>query len=637
MLSYFYLAHAVTALTTQQSCSIVTSPSGTNNTCLSFPGIASLPPGPFAVHDAYPMPYFVAPPCHNVTRAQTNCSAFANGDDAGSPAYAVAGDTCYALGHIQRTPTLLPPTTSGDGGSGGVGGVIIRYSGGTGGRELRYHMICDPTASPTAGPTRVVNGAAGCGTMCYQVIWPTPHACQTVAAPCPAIRLPLPTPAQLAYQQAELVATVGFQMDTYAYDDGDPGCNAGNWNHGITTSSPAAVNPSDLNLTQWAVVLKSFGARYAWMDAKHGCGFLLWPTKTTLPDGTTPYVYDVGSPKCPLKGRDLVREFRDAMKAVGIAPGYYYSLKDNFYLNVHGGGKVGSNSSLLPGMARVTQAEFERLYLAQLRELWTNYGAMSETWFDGGWASDATPALKALISELLPSTAAFGGWGVSQNPIKWVGTESGLPSGPIWSTGTGRQGDPDGSAFVPTGCDTVLTTPHTWFAIKGMGVRSLQDMIRSYHATVGNNCVMELGFVALRSGLIPDDQVQRAAQFGDWIRTCYGNPIASTSRLTPPPGGASPPLELTVPSGASVDRVMIQEDLSKGQRIRSYVVQYRGAANTAWRNFSIGTSVGHKRIDVAPAAVTLRGPGAAFRLVIVGVAAPAVLSNFAVFAPCPDK
>ena len=133
--------------------------------------------------------------------------------------------------------------------------------------------------------------------------------------------LPLPTPAQLAYQRAELVATVGFQMDTYAYDDGDPGCNPTNWNHGVTTSSPAALAPTHLNTTQWAAVLSSFGAKYAWMDAKHGCGFLLWPTKTTLPDGS-PYGYDVGAEGSRLKGRDVVKEFRDSMRGVGIGPGY---------------------------------------------------------------------------------------------------------------------------------------------------------------------------------------------------------------------------------------------------------------------------------------------------------------------------
>merc|ERR1712166_1601456 len=449
--------------------------------------------------------------------------------------------------------------------------------------------------------------------------------CVLLSVPCAtALQIPVPTAAQLAYQQAELVATVGFQMDTYAYDDGDQGCNSGNWNAGVNTSQPSALAPTHLNTTQWAEVLSSFGAKFAWMDAKHGCGFLLWPTKTTLPDGS-PYGYDVGAPGA--LGRDVVKEFRDSMRAVGIAPGYYYSLKDNFYLNVHSQGAVAGSSTFLPGMAKVSQPQFEKLCLAQLRELWTNYGAMSETWFDGGWANDAGAAVKALVHELLPTTAAFGGEGVSPNPVKWVGTESGLPVGPIWSTGTQHQGDPNSTQFVPTGCDTVMMSPHTWFAIAGMGVRSLDDMINSYHATVGNNCVMELGFATLRNGLIPDDQVTRARELGDWISSCYGAPIVSTSRTTA--SSAILTLDLThgVPSNMTkyFDRVVIQEDLSQGQRIRSYNVEYRQGSGSEWTNFSSGTSVGHKRIDIAPAPISFQvGGGAAIRLVILGDVAPSV-------------
>ena len=70
--------------------------------------------------------------------------------------------------------------------------------------------------------------------------------CLTLFISCSSI--PLPTPVQLRYQQAEIIATIGFQTDTYAYDDGDPGCNANNWNNGVKTSQPATLNPSNLNI-----------------------------------------------------------------------------------------------------------------------------------------------------------------------------------------------------------------------------------------------------------------------------------------------------------------------------------------------------------------------------------------------------
>ena len=94
------------------------------------------------------------------------------------------------------------------------------------------------------------------------------------------------------------------------------------------------------------------------------------------------------------------------------------------------------------------------------------------------------PAVRALIKELIPQTVVFDGADVSQHPIKWVGTESGLIGGAIWSTGVSRQGHPDSGVYVPAGCDTVITTPHTWFAIEGMGVQSLASLIETYHSTV---------------------------------------------------------------------------------------------------------------------------------------------------------
>jgi alpha-L-fucosidase len=440
--------------------------------------------------------------------------------------------------------------------------------------------------------------------------------------------IPLPTRTQVRYQQAEIIATVGFQMDTYAYDDGDPGCNAQNWNRGVKTSDPSTLAPTDLNITQWALVLQSLGAKIAWMNAKHGCGFLMFKTSAKIPGTNKPYGYDVFAPGAIQ--RDVVAEFREEMMKVGISPGYYYSLKDNFYLNVHTGGTVGTNATLLPGMQNVTQSEFEQISLAQLRELWTNYGALSETWFDGGWAPTMAMRLKALVQELLPHTAAFGGFGVSDNPVKWVGTESGLPVGPIWSLGSSRQGESNGTVFVPTGCDTVLMTPHTWFAIKGMGVRTLEDMINSYHRTVGNNCVMELGFAPLRSGLIPLDQVSRAKEFGDWIRTCYGNP-AGSANISRTKGGHDTTFTILLKKPSAVDRVLIQEDISYGQRIREYQVEAKSASSDKWLPFSEGRSVGHKKIDLVSDQID---DVTALRLTLLASVGNPYMLAFQAFYPC---
>jgi alpha-L-fucosidase len=52
------------------------------------------------------------------------------------------------------------------------------------------------------------------------------------------------------------------------------------------------------------------------------------------------------------------------------------SVVSNFFLNVHSG-SVGPGP-LLPGMANVTQQQYEALVVSQLTELWTQYGELTE-------------------------------------------------------------------------------------------------------------------------------------------------------------------------------------------------------------------------------------------------------------------
>jgi len=78
--------------------------------------------------------------------------------------------------------------------------------------------------------------------------------------------------------------------------------------------------------------MKDLGVAGAILTAKHGCGHLLWPTKVPLPDGSE-YTYCVGKKASAIK-IDVLAEFSKSMAAHGIGHGFYYSLTNNFYLNV---------------------------------------------------------------------------------------------------------------------------------------------------------------------------------------------------------------------------------------------------------------------------------------------------------------
>ena len=269
--------------------------------------------------------------------------------------------------------------------------------------------------------------------------------------------------------------------------------------------------------------MKNLGAKHGVLTAKHGCGFLLWPTRVFLPDGS-PYRYDVSN---TIHKRNIVREFSEEMSNAGLGHGFYYSLTTNFYLNVKQH-FVNGSKHILPGQQNVTQDEFESIATQHLTELWSNYGNFTEIWFDGGYTQDMKENLTKLLLRLQPSAAGFGGFGISSSPIAWVGTESGHPGGNgIWSTGCefGR-GDPDSSLFCPKGVDTTLQTDDKWFHTNEYPIRTLEDLVDVYHQSVGSNGVLEFDFAIDRRGLVDQEHAKMYKKFGRWIQMCYDKPVS---------------------------------------------------------------------------------------------------------------
>eukprot|EP01116_Phalansterium_solitarium_P016962 TRINITY_DN405_c0_g1_i1.p1 TRINITY_DN405_c0_g1~~TRINITY_DN405_c0_g1_i1.p1 ORF type:complete len:619 (-),score=278.33 TRINITY_DN405_c0_g1_i1:113-1969(-) len=575
--------------------------------------VSSLPNANWFMKDSIGYHYVVNSPCNTVLNATGVCT---NGDSdplVPAPAYQFYDKTmCIALGNLTQVAI-----------AGDQYGVYITYYGGQGNpscdtRIITYNILCDPTAPPNAGPANISNPA----TCAYDVFWPSPAGCPTYQPYCgqPAPQ-PVPTPSQLRYETNEIAALIHFNMATF-FQDGDPGCTKNNWLGVNGSSNPGSFAPSNLNFSNWAVSFQAIGAKHAILTAKHGCGHLLWPSKVQLPNGTV-YWYAVGGPNSYIK-QDVLANFVAMCDTIGIGHGFYYSLTNNFFLNVHT--HQVQPGPLLPGQVNVTQAEFEAIALGHLTELWSDYGQLTEIWFDGGYTSDMADEITALLSKLQPHAAAFNGLGVSANPIRWIGTESGLDTDPVWSTGNGDgNGDPDSPIWNPAGCDTTLQQGDHWFYSQGDPVRPLSELIQVYHSTVGNNGVLELDFAIDRTGNVDPVHAAAYAAFGDWIRGCYGSPIASTS-------GNGAQLILSLPPGTKLDRIAIREDQAQGQRIRQYTVSYDNGSGS-WLPFSKGTSVGNRRIDLGAAAVTTNR----LQLVVSNSTAVPVITFFAAYAPCPSS
>lgn len=131
-------------------------------------------------------------------------------------------------------------------------------------------------------------------------------------------------------------------------------------------------NPVDFNPRAWAKAAKAAGMKYMVLTAKHHDGFCLFDTAQT----------DFNAVKAC--GRDLVREYVEAVRAEGLGVGLYFSLIDWRHPDYPKYGDLYHpmrDNEAFKG----EQIDFNR-YLdfmhAQIEELVTGYGKLDILWFD---------------------------------------------------------------------------------------------------------------------------------------------------------------------------------------------------------------------------------------------------------------
>jgi alpha-L-fucosidase len=409
-------------------------------------------------------------------------------------------------------------------------------------------------------------------------------------------------------KDTELGAIGHFNMGTFegcgiGFGEG----HAGNQpRSGISVPPPQTFNPPTVDADGWVKALKSFGAQRAVLVVSHGCGFNTFPSATKFPEFNFEYNYSVKN--SPWKGGkgDIAADFIAACKKYDIRPGFYHGAMNNAFLNVRSG-KVGSTT--IPGQAKVTQAQYTQILLANLKQLWTSYGPLAEVWFDGGYPEGSEGPIAALLNETQPDAVAFQGPGL--NVIRWAGTEGGHVKYPFWSTADSSlaqgAGSADGKVFAPGEADTCFQGgkygeegpegPYggCWFYNSGMVPKSLSQLVSTYHDSIGKNAFLLLDWSPSPNGTLRMDHVARYQEFGDWLRGCYSTPIAKIENQKVSLAGGKGVVTLTLPAadgGHAVDRVMITEDQTDGERIQGYTVSIQGTVVAS------GSSVGNKRIQL---------------------------------------
>ena len=132
-------------------------------------------------------------------------------------------------------------------------------------------------------------------------------------------------------------------------------------------------DPVDYDPAKWARAAKEAGMQYVILTAKHHDGFCLFDSAYT----------DFKSTNTKL-GRDIVRDFVDAVRAEGLRVGLYFSILDWHHPDYPHYGDEKHPMRNNPACSNEGR-DFNR-YLDfmhnQIRELCTNYGKLDILWFD---------------------------------------------------------------------------------------------------------------------------------------------------------------------------------------------------------------------------------------------------------------
>jgi alpha-L-fucosidase len=216
---------------------------------------------------------------------------------------------------------------------------------------------------------------------------------------------------------------------------------------------------------------------------------------------------------------------------------------------------------------------------------------MFEVWFDG---SIVVP-VGDILEKYAPGAMVFQG---PHATIRWVGNEDGYAPYPAWNAvreedarsgvATAAHGTPSGNAWLPLECDARIRSTWFWNTRNASTLKSVDELMEMYHRSVGHGAVLLLNHTPDTTGLIPEADFTRGAQFGTEVGRRFASSVAETS-------GRGEIIALSLDAPATIDHVMIMEDIAFGERVRGYVVEAQDS--TGWTDICSGSAIGHKKID----------------------------------------
>lgn len=440
--------------------------------------------------------------------------------------------------------------------------------------------------------------------------------------PTNATLLPVPSKAQIAWQEMEFYGFVHFNINTFTDME---------W--GMGDENPEQFNPAQLDTQQWVKEMADAGMKGVIITAKHHDGFCLWPSAYTE--------HSVKNSPWKKGEGDVIQELADACNAYNMKLGIYYSPWDRNH-------------------ADYGKPEYITYMRNQLTELLTNYGDIFEVWFDGanggtgyygganeerrvdkksyyGWESTYT-----LVKDLQPDAVIFGDAGPD---VRWVGNEDGYAYPTTWSNlmrdsiyagmpeyGTKyASGQENGTHWVPAEADVSIRPGWYYHAYEDHKVKTLSELMDIYYKSVGRNSSLLLNFPVDQRGLIHENDVAALRKMAAKIKEDFAKDLlagkiakASSSLGTgfevknlldsnlntywaPGKGMKQGVVEVDFNEEITFNRFLVQEYIPLGQRVKAFTLEVK--RNGDWERITENTTIGYKRIlrfeDVSCSAIRL--------------------------------
>lgn len=412
----------------------------------------------------------------------------------------------------------------------------------------------------------------------------------------------LPTPQQIAWQQMEINMFCHFGPNTFT---------SAEWGTGEESADVFA--PTAFDCRQWAATAAAAGMKGIIITAKHHDGFCLWPNPVSR--------HTVAQSAWRDGKGDILRELSEACNEYGLKFGVYISPWDR------NDPSYGTD-------------QYNEVFRRTLESALSSYGPVFEQWFDGACGEGPNGKRQVYDWNLYhrevykhqPDAIIFSDIGPG---CRWIGNEAGYAGERCWSTldtvgripggGLDREilngGEPGGEAWVPGEADVSIRPGWFYKASENDRVKSLDDLLNIYYASVGRNALLLLNVPPDTRGRIHEIDSTRLREFRAALDEIFAvdltdgalieaDNVRGESRRYAPQhlfddsydtywatddGVTTATLTVLLDGEKTFNRIVLQEYIPLGQRIKAFHVEALDDSDE-WVTVAQGSTIGYKRI-----------------------------------------